>query len=61
MLQFAIVYRDGTKQELPTEVLVVGDIVELKGGDRIPADIRTSCKIKSELALMVKVFCHRKA
>ncbi|KAI6188034.1 Sodium/potassium-transporting ATPase subunit alpha [Aphelenchoides besseyi] len=37
---FALVYRDGKKIELPTEKLVVGDIVEIKGGDRIPADIR---------------------
>ncbi|KAI6241026.1 Sodium/potassium-transporting ATPase subunit alpha [Aphelenchoides fujianensis] len=40
ILQFALVYRDGKKIELPTEKLVVGDIVEVKGGDRIPADIR---------------------
>jgi sodium/potassium-transporting ATPase subunit alpha len=37
---FALVYRDGEKVQLPTEKLVVGDIVELKGGDRVPADIR---------------------
>ncbi|KAI6175742.1 Sodium/potassium-transporting ATPase subunit alpha [Aphelenchoides bicaudatus] len=37
---FAIVYRDGEKHQLPTEKLVVGDIVEIKGGDRIPADVR---------------------
>lgn len=32
--------REGEKLQLPTENLVVGDIVEVKGGDRIPADIR---------------------
>ncbi|CAD5215636.1 unnamed protein product [Bursaphelenchus okinawaensis] len=37
---FAIVYRDGKKVQLSTESLVVGDVVEVKGGDRIPADIR---------------------
>ncbi|KAI6234074.1 Sodium/potassium-transporting ATPase subunit alpha [Aphelenchoides fujianensis] len=37
---FALVLRDGKKIELPTEKLVVGDIVEIKGGDRIPADVR---------------------
>uniref|UniRef100_A0A914P1Z9 Na(+)/K(+)-exchanging ATPase n=1 Tax=Panagrolaimus davidi TaxID=227884 RepID=A0A914P1Z9_9BILA len=36
----AHVYRDGKIAEIPTEKLVVGDIVEIKGGDRIPADIR---------------------
>uniref|UniRef100_A0A915E3W9 Sodium/potassium-transporting ATPase subunit alpha n=1 Tax=Ditylenchus dipsaci TaxID=166011 RepID=A0A915E3W9_9BILA len=37
---YALVRRDGEKIHLPTEKLVVGDIVEVKGGDRVPADIR---------------------
>ncbi|ULT89873.1 hypothetical protein L3Y34_008347 [Caenorhabditis briggsae] len=37
---FALVHRDGQKQQVRTEDLVVGDIVEVKGGDRVPADIR---------------------
>uniref|UniRef100_A0A914CYT8 Na(+)/K(+)-exchanging ATPase n=1 Tax=Acrobeloides nanus TaxID=290746 RepID=A0A914CYT8_9BILA len=37
---FALAIRDGEKVQLPTEKLVVGDIVEVKGGDRIPADLR---------------------
>jgi P-type E1-E2 ATPase len=37
---FAQAYRDGKKEDLATEKLVVGDIVEVKGGDRVPADIR---------------------
>jgi sodium/potassium-transporting ATPase subunit alpha len=38
--QFALVTRDGGKREMRAEELVVGDIVDVKGGDRIPADIR---------------------
>ncbi|MFH4981115.1 hypothetical protein AB6A40_007824 [Gnathostoma spinigerum] len=37
---FALVLRDGEKVQLPTEQLVVGDVVEVKGGDRVPADLR---------------------
>nr|AAB02615.1 Na,K-ATPase alpha subunit [Caenorhabditis elegans] len=37
---FALVHRDGQKQQVKTEELVVGDIVEVKGGDRVPADLR---------------------
>ena len=37
---FALVRRNGEKIQLPTEKLVVGDIVEVKGGDRVPADLR---------------------
>nr|CAD7447538.1 unnamed protein product [Timema bartmani] len=38
--QVATVVRGGEKLSLRAEELVVGDIVEVKGGDRIPADIR---------------------
>lgn len=38
--QFALVTRDGEKREMRAEELVVGDIVDVKGGDRIPADLR---------------------
>uniref|UniRef100_A0A8C5J9B4 Sodium/potassium-transporting ATPase subunit alpha n=1 Tax=Junco hyemalis TaxID=40217 RepID=A0A8C5J9B4_JUNHY len=47
--QQALVLRDAEKKELPADQLVVGDIVEIKGGDRIPADIRLiftqGCKV----------------
>ena len=39
-LQYAIVLRDGEKQNLQAEELSVGDVVEVKFGDRVPADIR---------------------
>ncbi|CAB3397184.1 unnamed protein product [Caenorhabditis bovis] len=37
---FANVHRDGQKQPIRTEELVVGDIVEVAVGARVPADIR---------------------
>ena len=39
-VQFAIVLRGGEKLNVPAEQLVVGDVVEVKFGDRVPADIR---------------------
>jgi len=36
------VIRDGVKREVPAEDLVVGDLVEVKFGDRMPADIRVT-------------------
>ncbi|XP_045626276.1 sodium/potassium-transporting ATPase subunit alpha-B [Procambarus clarkii] len=38
--QYAIVVRDGDKQNMLAEELCKGDIVEVKFGDRIPADVR---------------------
>ncbi|XP_068098327.1 potassium-transporting ATPase alpha chain 2-like [Hyperolius riggenbachi] len=47
--QQALVLRDGQRVELIAEKLVVGDIVYLKGGDKIPADLRIieshGCKV----------------
>lgn len=49
LLQQALVIRDSEKKIIPAEQLVVGDIVEIKGGDQIPADIRLlfaqGCKV----------------
>nr|KAG5691923.1 hypothetical protein BaRGS_000632 [Batillaria attramentaria] len=39
--QFAVVCRGGQKLSVKAEELVVGDIVEVKFGDRVPADLRT--------------------
>ncbi|CAL4144660.1 unnamed protein product [Meganyctiphanes norvegica] len=38
--QYALCLRDGEKHNLPAEELTVGDIVEIKFGDRVPADVR---------------------
>ncbi|XP_074652098.1 sodium/potassium-transporting ATPase subunit alpha-like isoform X2 [Tubulanus polymorphus] len=38
--QFALVIRNGEKINIRAEDLVVGDIIEVKFGDRVPADIR---------------------
>lgn len=41
--------RDGDKFQINANQLVVGDLVEIKGGDRVPADIRIitaqGCKV----------------
>lgn len=36
----AKVIRDGVSQNILAEELVVGDIIEFGGGDRVPADVR---------------------
>ena len=38
--QFALVIREGDKLNIQAEELVIGDIVDVKFGDRVPADIR---------------------
>jgi len=38
--QFALVVRNGEKLNIGAEELVVGDVVDVKFGDRVPADIR---------------------
>ncbi|GAA6106908.1 sodium/potassium-transporting ATPase subunit alpha-1 isoform X2, partial [Tachysurus ichikawai] len=47
--QQALVVRDGEKKSINAEDVVAGDIVEIKGGDRIPADLRIiaahGCKV----------------
>ncbi|XP_067849038.1 sodium/potassium-transporting ATPase subunit alpha [Heptranchias perlo] len=47
--QQALVVRDGEKSTINAEDVVAGDLVEVKGGDRIPADLRIisahGCKV----------------
>ncbi len=40
--RFATVIRDGNKKVIPAGMLVPGDIVEIRGGSAVPADIRIS-------------------
>uniref|UniRef100_A0A8C6UTA5 Sodium/potassium-transporting ATPase subunit alpha n=1 Tax=Neogobius melanostomus TaxID=47308 RepID=A0A8C6UTA5_9GOBI len=48
--QQALVIREGEKLQIDAELVVLGDLVEIKGGDRIPADLRvvssSSCKVR---------------
>ena len=48
--QQALVIRGGEKFQIPVHEVVVGDLVEVKAGDRIPADIRLissqGCKVR---------------
>uniref|UniRef100_A0A8C7LF80 Sodium/potassium-transporting ATPase subunit alpha-3 n=1 Tax=Oncorhynchus kisutch TaxID=8019 RepID=A0A8C7LF80_ONCKI len=47
--QQALVIREGEKMQINAEEVVAGDLVEVKGGDRIPADLRIvsahGCKV----------------
>uniref|UniRef100_A0A9J8AHX4 ATPase Na+/K+ transporting subunit alpha 2a n=1 Tax=Cyprinus carpio carpio TaxID=630221 RepID=A0A9J8AHX4_CYPCA len=47
--QQALVIREGEKLQINAEEVVQGDLVEIKGGDRIPADLRiissSGCKV----------------
>ena len=36
----ATVKRNGTYRKIPAEELVKGDVVKVKAGDQVPADIR---------------------
>jgi sodium/potassium-transporting ATPase subunit alpha len=40
MPQGALVIRDGTKVKVDATDLVLGDVIEVRGGDKIPADLR---------------------
>lgn len=48
--QQALVVREGEKMQINAEEVVVGDLVEVKGGDRVPADLRIisshGCKVR---------------
>lgn len=52
VMQKALVIRDGEKNIIDAENVVAGDLVEVKSGDRIPADIRVisaqGCKVKTK-------------
>lgn len=54
-LQQALVIRSGEKLSINAEGVVVGDLVEVKGGDRIPADLRIvsahGCKVGASKCL----------
>ncbi|XP_052592472.1 sodium/potassium-transporting ATPase subunit alpha-4 [Peromyscus californicus insignis] len=47
--QQALVIRDGEKMQINVKEVVLGDLVEVKGGDQVPADIRVisaqGCKV----------------
>lgn len=44
-----MVIREGEKLQINAEFVVLGDLVEIKGGDRVPADLRvissSGCKV----------------
>jgi sodium/potassium-transporting ATPase subunit alpha len=38
--QYALCLREGEKLNIKAEELTIGDVIEVKFGDRLPADIR---------------------
>lgn len=52
-VQQALVIREGEKVQINAEEVVAGDLIEVKGGDRIPADIRVvsahGCKVDTKI------------
>lgn len=64
-LQQALVIREGEKMQINAEQVVAGDLVEVKGGDRIPADLRIisshGCKVQPADADMLLPHTHTHA
>uniref|UniRef100_A0A6Q2Z542 Sodium/potassium-transporting ATPase subunit alpha n=1 Tax=Esox lucius TaxID=8010 RepID=A0A6Q2Z542_ESOLU len=57
--QQALVIREGEKMTINAEEVVAGDLVEVKGGDRIPADLRVvSAHGKTPIAKEIEHFIH---
>uniref|UniRef100_A0A672K3U6 Sodium/potassium-transporting ATPase subunit alpha n=1 Tax=Sinocyclocheilus grahami TaxID=75366 RepID=A0A672K3U6_SINGR len=58
--QQALVIREGEKMQINAEEVVAGDLVEVKGGDRIPADLRitSSHGWKTPIAKEIEHFIH---
>ena len=52
--QFALCIRDGEKLTLKAEELTLGDVIEVKFGDRVPADIRV---LESKSFKVRRVYC----
>lgn len=56
--QQALVVREGEKMQINAEEVVVGDLVEVKGGDRVPADLRIisshGCKVRGSTTASVR-------
>lgn len=57
--------REGEKMQINAEEVVVGDLVEVKGGDRVPADLRiisshgckvSDCRISGVFGIPLSVY-----
>ena len=55
--QYALCLREGDKINIKAEDLTVGDVVEIKFGDRIPADIRLGGKESLSLMKNLLINC----
>ena len=51
--QYGLVIRNGEKLNLKASEMVLGDIVEIKFGDRVPADVRVISSHGFKVSLFV--------
>lgn len=58
-MQETIVVRNGKPLNIPVEKLVIGDIVEVKFGDRLPADIRIIESAGFKVCLLASMVIYR--
>jgi sodium/potassium-transporting ATPase subunit alpha len=60
--QYALCIRDGDKLTIKAEELTLGDIIEVKFGDRVPADIRVveSKSFKVRIFFVAQTFPNHK-
>ena len=60
--QQALVIREGEKVQINAEEVVAGDLIEVKGGDRIPADVRVvsahGCKVHTHTRTRTHTHTH---
>ena len=57
LLQYGLVIRNGEKLNLKASEMVVGDIVDIKFGDRIPADVRVISSHGFKVITYMYFFC----
>jgi len=55
--QTALVLRNGGQLSVPSENLCIGDVVLVKGGDRLPGDLRViECK-SFKVIVLYQIIC----
>jgi sodium/potassium-transporting ATPase subunit alpha len=53
--QTASVIRGGKRSAVDAETLTIGDLIEVKGGDKLPADIRIVSSASFKVTILVRL------